>query len=109
MEDSPPSSLLDGVVIGVKFGMATRQEIVSSKHIQFFSWGLCDVSLHTHTHTFLKIMIFSTVLNKKFSLENWINFFNIKGLWSLISFDLFGGKLSTFALIEYSIDQWLFN
>jgi len=27
----------------------------------------------------------------------------------LISFDLFGGKLSTFALIEYSIDQWLFN
>jgi len=37
MEDSPPSSLLDGVVIGVKFGMATRQEIVSSKHIQFFS------------------------------------------------------------------------
>jgi len=37
MEDNPPSSVSDVLVVGVKFGMATRQEIVSSKHIQFFS------------------------------------------------------------------------
>jgi len=37
MEENPPSSVLDGMVVGVKFGMATRQEIVSSKHIQFLS------------------------------------------------------------------------
>ncbi|KAG2396532.1 DNA-directed RNA polymerase V subunit 1 DNA-directed RNA polymerase D subunit 1b [Vigna angularis] len=30
MEDNPPSSLLDGVVIGVKFGMATRKEICTA-------------------------------------------------------------------------------
>ena len=37
MEDNPPSSVLDGTVVGIKFGMATRQEIVSTKYIHFFS------------------------------------------------------------------------
>ncbi|KAL2326371.1 hypothetical protein Fmac_025429 [Flemingia macrophylla] len=30
MEDNPPSSLLDGTVVGIKFGMATRQEICTA-------------------------------------------------------------------------------
>jgi hypothetical protein len=30
MEDNPTSSLLDGKVVGIRFSMATRQEIVST-------------------------------------------------------------------------------
>ncbi|CAJ1978051.1 unnamed protein product [Sphenostylis stenocarpa] len=30
MEDNPPSSVLDGMVVGIKFGMATRQEICTA-------------------------------------------------------------------------------
>ncbi|KAL2581678.1 hypothetical protein AAZV13_15G197500 [Glycine max] len=30
MEDNPPSSVLDGTVVGIKFGMATRQEICTA-------------------------------------------------------------------------------
>ncbi|KAK7314176.1 hypothetical protein VNO77_39388 [Canavalia gladiata] len=30
MEDNPPSSVLDGVVVGIKFGMATLQEICTA-------------------------------------------------------------------------------
>ena len=46
MEDNPPSSVLDGTVVGIKFGMATRQEIVSTKYIHFLVklYDLIDVT-----------------------------------------------------------------